>query len=71
MEEILMKEVYEKPELNEAMNGTLEGAYACWGFDWISWFSWEFEVDYQSCCSTPKKSENCWSSYDYGSYCHH
>ncbi len=27
-----MKRVYEKPELNESMNGTLEGVYACYGY---------------------------------------
>jgi len=29
-----MKKVYEKPELNESMNGTLEGVYACYGYDY-------------------------------------
>ena len=26
-----MKEVYEKPEITESVNGTLEGVYACTG----------------------------------------
>lgn len=28
-----MKKAYVKPELNVSMNGTLEGVYACYGYE--------------------------------------